>query len=76
EIPADLRARLTELEAQAGVTTFMLLHAALAILVASSSAPEDAGRHDVVIGAPIAGRGVAVLDDMVGMFVNSVVLRT
>ncbi|WP_161893845.1 non-ribosomal peptide synthetase [Gordonia spumicola] len=50
---------------------FMVVHAALASLVARLT-----GADDVAIGTPIAGRGQAVLDPLVGMFVNTLILRT
>src|SRR5690606_481381 len=31
---------------------------------------------DIVVGTPVAGRGEAALDDLVGMFVNTLALRT
>ncbi len=52
-------------------TPFMVVHAALAALLARMS-----GTSDVVIGTPVAGRGRRELDDLVGMFVNTLVLRT
>ncbi|MGV9744161.1 amino acid adenylation domain-containing protein [Rhodococcus zopfii] len=52
-------------------TVFMVVHAALALLLGKLS-----GTDDLAIGTPVAGRGAAALDDMVGMFVNTVTLRT
>ncbi|WP_183121207.1 amino acid adenylation domain-containing protein [Nocardia seriolae] len=62
---------LRELAADAGATTFMVFHAALAVLLSRLS-----GTADIAIGTPVSGRGSALLDDLVGMFVNTVVLRT
>ncbi|PBC40094.1 hypothetical protein CJ179_33995 [Rhodococcus sp. ACS1] len=52
-------------------TLFTTLRAAVSILLARVS-----GHTDIAIGAPIAGRGHPHLDHVVGMFVNTVVLRT
>ncbi|MEV6273667.1 amino acid adenylation domain-containing protein [Nocardia sp. NPDC051832] len=67
-------ALVTELDALARAhqsSQFMVLHCALAALFARLS-----GSTDIAIGTPIAGRGAAELDDVIGMFVNTVVLRT
>ncbi|NLE80463.1 MAG: non-ribosomal peptide synthase/polyketide synthase, partial [Rhodococcus sp.] len=71
ELEADLYRRLRELAAARDVTLFMVLHAALAVLIGRS-----ADTADVSIGSPVSGRGPQELDDLVGMFVNTVVLRT
>ena len=70
-VPADLVAQLTAYAGQTGTTPFMVVHAALAVLIARL-----AGTDDVAVGTPIAGRGQAVLDPLVGMFVNTLMLRT
>ena len=62
--------RLQSLAHDLGGTLFMVVHAALAVLLARLSATED-----VAVGTPVAGRGEEVLDDVIGMFVNTLVLR-
>ncbi|MGV8871023.1 MAG: amino acid adenylation domain-containing protein [Rhodococcus sp. (in: high G+C Gram-positive bacteria)] len=70
-IESETRSRVSAFAHDAGATDFMVLHSALAVLLARLSASDD-----VVIGTPVAGRGDSELDDMIGMFVNTLALRT
>ncbi|WP_143965715.1 amino acid adenylation domain-containing protein [Gordonia zhaorongruii] len=71
EIPADLTRRLESLAHTRGTTLFVIVHSAFAALLSRMS-----GSPDVVIGIPFAGRNEPALADLVGMFVNSLALRT
>ncbi|MFI6367083.1 amino acid adenylation domain-containing protein [Nocardia sp. NPDC050630] len=71
QIGARLHERLLALARSRGVSLFMVMHAALATVLGRLSASDD-----VVIGTPVAGRGEPGLDDLVGMFVNTLALRT
>nr|WP_218007388.1 non-ribosomal peptide synthetase [Nocardia otitidiscaviarum] len=70
-IGGGVGARLDGVAKRHGVTPFMVLHAALSVLLARLS-----GTDDIAIGTPVAGRGASALDGMVGMFVNTLALRT
>ncbi|MCL2534946.1 MAG: amino acid adenylation domain-containing protein, partial [Nocardiaceae bacterium] len=71
DVDAPTHARLADVARHGNATMFMVAHTALAVLVARLSSSDD-----IVIGTPVSGRGEAGLDDVVGMFVGTLVLRT
>ncbi|MFH8347731.1 amino acid adenylation domain-containing protein [Streptomyces sp. NPDC018045] len=70
-LEADLHARLIRLARSTGTSLFMVLHAAIAVLLSRLG-----GGADIPIGTPVAGRHDDALHETVGCFVNTVVLRT
>ncbi|RAL30732.1 non-ribosomal peptide synthetase, partial [Rhodococcus sp. AQ5-07] len=70
-ISADVHRGLAAVGREHQASLFMVMHSALATLLARLS-----GTTDIAVGTPVAGRGEAQLDDLIGMFVNTLVLRT
>ncbi|MEZ0071311.1 amino acid adenylation domain-containing protein [Planotetraspora sp. GP83] len=71
DLPADLVGALTEVGQAYGATLFMTLVAAVQVLLARYSDQED-----VAVGTVTSGRNRAELEDLVGFFINTVVLRS
>ncbi|RII11183.1 Dimodular nonribosomal peptide synthase [Streptomyces sp. YIM 130001] len=69
-VDAATHSAVVRMAADCGVSSFMVLHAALAALMTRLGAGED-----IAIGTPVAGRTDESLADVVGFFVNTLVLR-
>lgn len=68
--PAEKSQKLTAFAKENGLSPFMLVHAALALVVARHS-----NLTDIVIGTPVANRLRPELHAVIGCFVNTLVLR-
>ena len=69
-IDAATRAKLADRCRELGVTEFMALQAAVAVVLHKAGSGVD-----IPLGTPVAGRTEAELDQLIGFFVNIVVLR-
>ncbi|MFE3502639.1 amino acid adenylation domain-containing protein [Kitasatospora sp. NPDC059160] len=70
-LPEDLATALHALTRAPGTTTYIALLATHQILLAAYT-----GRRDIAVGTPFAGRNRSEIEDLVGFFVNTVVVRT
>ncbi|HYS78588.1 MAG TPA: condensation domain-containing protein, partial [Candidatus Dormibacteraeota bacterium] len=69
-VPADRTRRLEELARREGATPFMVLLATFQALLGRLT-----GQDDLCVGTPVAGRTRLETEPLIGVFVNSLVLR-
>jgi amino acid adenylation domain-containing protein len=69
-LPKELSEALKVLMNREGVTPFMTLLAAFQILL-----QRYAHKDDIVVGAPVAGRARPEIEDLIGLFINTLVFR-
>jgi amino acid adenylation domain-containing protein len=69
-LPDDLTAELRTLARTEGATLFMVLLAGLAAVLGRYTRQDD-----MVVGTPVAGRDQPELEDLIGLFVNTLALR-
>lgn len=69
-IPQDLALQVEDLAQREGVTPFMVLLGAFNLVLADWS-----GQTDIAVGTPVAGRNHSDLEQVVGLFLNTLVLR-
>ena len=70
-LPASVAGRLKTLARAEGCTFFMAMLAAFKLLLARHS-----GQQDIVVGTPLANRGTPETEPLIGLFLNTLVLRT
>ncbi|HSE17005.1 MAG TPA: amino acid adenylation domain-containing protein [Pyrinomonadaceae bacterium] len=70
EIPAAVTSELQRMSREEGATLFMLLLAGFEVLLYRYTAKED-----ICVGTPIAGRNRFETESVVGLFVNTLVMR-
>ncbi|MET8927084.1 amino acid adenylation domain-containing protein [Streptomyces sp. NPDC004623] len=69
-IPSELTEKIDRVAREYRATRFMVLLTAFQAVLGRLT-----GRNDVAVGTPVSGRGRPPLDKLIGLFVNSVVLR-
>ncbi|CDH26806.1 non-ribosomal peptide synthetase [Xenorhabdus bovienii] len=70
-LPAELGQQVTHLAEQSQTTVFALLQSVFAVFLHRYS-----GMDDIVVGTPVNNRTYSELDTLIGLFVNTVVIRS
>jgi amino acid adenylation domain-containing protein len=70
KIDEELTAQIKDLSKGTGTTLYMVLLSAYNILLSKYT-----GQEDIIVGSPIAGRPHAGLDEVVGVFLNTLAMR-
>src|SRR4030095_10000333 len=70
-LPADLTRSLMALSQREGATLFMTLLAAFDVLLHRLS-----GQDDIIVGSPIANRPRTETENLIGLFLNNLALRS
>ncbi|HET8844320.1 MAG TPA: amino acid adenylation domain-containing protein, partial [Ktedonobacteraceae bacterium] len=70
-LPQSVGKQVQQLSRTEGVTLFMTLLAAFLVVLSAVS-----GQEDIVVGSPIANRQQVELEQLIGFFINTLVLRT
>ena len=70
-ISPNISKALHDLSNQQGTTLFMVMLSAFATLLHRIS-----GQDDIIVGSPIAGRELTELEPLIGVFLNTLALRT
>jgi amino acid adenylation domain-containing protein len=71
DLPAGLLERLRALGRAEGATLYMVVLGAFQVLLG-----RYAGSEDVVVGSPVSGRSRREVEGLIGLFLNTLVLRT
>jgi len=71
DLPKDLVDHCRTLSQKENVTFFMFMMAAFNALLARYS-----GQDDIVVGTPVANRGYREVEDLIGFFLNTLVIRS
>ncbi|MGE7202903.1 lichenysin non-ribosomal peptide synthetase LicA [Bacillus haynesii] len=70
-LPKDMKEKLAVLAEQNGATLYMVMLSAYNMFLAKYS-----GQEDVIVGTPAAGRRHSDLEGIIGMFVNTLAIRS